>query len=132
MSFRIGIIQINVTDLSLAWRFYVDTLGIPGIERLGRGNAFELDLGNGGPTVLVYPVREIASRNYPYDAGVTLVLFTDDIRTTVREWTTKNVQFIPITWARDASGIADSPFGPFIAFRDPFGNVHELLEGRKQ
>lgn len=127
MDLRLGLVQINVTDLRAAWRFYVDTLGLRGIERLGKGKAFHLDL-EGGPPVLVYPVEHKATRRYPDDTAVTLVFYADDIRKTVENWKQKGVEFVPIAWSREESGIADTPFGPFIAFRDPFGNVHELLQ----
>jgi len=126
---RVGIVQINVTDLEAAWRFYVETLEIPGRWGLGPGKPFELDLGP-GPTVLVYPATRAADQPYPESTGVTLVLHTDDIHETVRRWRDRGVPFIPIAWARTPEGIAPTPFGPFIAFRDPFGNVHELLEPR--
>lgn len=131
MTLRVGIVQINVTDLAEAWRFYVETLGLRGRPRLGPGRPFELELGGGegaGPTVLVYRVTTRAERRYPDETGVTLVFYTDDIRATVAEWGARGVSFVPIEWAKDGSGIADTPFGPFIAFRDPFGNVHELLQ----
>jgi catechol 2,3-dioxygenase-like lactoylglutathione lyase family enzyme len=127
MDVRLGIVQINVTDLREAWRFYVETLGLNGVERLGRGKPFHLDLQN-GPAILVYPVQQKAERRYPDDTGVTLVFYTSDIRKTVETWKQKGVEFVAIAWSREASGIADTPFGPFIAFRDPFGNVHELLQ----
>lgn len=126
---RVGIIQINVTDLAEAWRFYVEILGLRGRATLGPGHPFELVLGGPeGPTVLVYRVERRVERQYPEGTGVTLVLHTDDIRATVAEWSGKQVEFVPIEWAKDESGIAETPFGPFIAFRDPFGNVHELLQ----
>ena len=124
---RLGIVQINVTDLGEAWRFYVDTLGLPGAERLGRGKPFHLAV-EGAPEVLVYRVERMALRHYPDDTGVTLVFYTPDIKATVADWKAKGVEFVPIAWSRDKSGIAETPFGPFIAFRDPFGNVHELLQ----
>jgi|GEM_PF-780716 len=127
---RVGIVQINVTDLDEAWQFYVDTLGLRGNWVMGRGNPFELQMGSDTPTVLVYQVQSAVKRNYPNETGVTLVFYTDDIRSTVTEWKAKGVSFVPIPWARDESGIAGTPFGPFIAFEDPFGNVHELLEPR--
>lgn len=131
MSLRVGIVQINVTDLDEAWRFYVETLGLPGRRTLGIGKPFELELGgDDSPKVLVYSVRRSAMRSYPDETGVTLVFYTDDIRRTVAEWKAQGVSFVPIEWSREESGIADTPFGLFIAFRDPFGNVHELLEPR--
>jgi hypothetical protein len=126
MTIGVGIVQINVTDLDIAWTFYVDTLGIPGRRRLGVNKPFELDIGP--PTVLVYPVSQIVPRPYPDSTGVTLVFHTNDIVNTVSSWRTKGVHFIPIAWAPDPSGIAPTPFGPFIAFQDPFMNVHELLQ----
>lgn len=126
MRLAVGIVQINVTDLDRAWEFYVESLGIPGERRLGPGRPFELAID--GPRVLVYPVREVAERRYPDETGVVLVLHTDDIAGTVAAWREAGVEFVPIAWSRDATGIAETPFGPFIAFRDPFGNVHELLE----
>lgn len=127
---RLGIVQINVTDLNEAWRFYVDVLEIPGRWHLGRDRPFELNLGE-GPTVLVYRVARTAVRHYPQDTGVTLVLHTKDIVATASAWRNRGVNFIPIAWSRDATGIAETPFGPFIAFEDPFGNVHELLQPRE-
>lgn len=132
VNLRVGIIQLNVTDLEEAWRFYVDKLGLRGMRNMGPGNPFELALGSGTPIVLVYSVPRMVKRDYPNETGITLVFYTDDIRSTVAEWKERGVPFISIQWSRDDSGIADTPFGPFIAFQDPFGNVHELLEPRRQ
>ena len=126
MTVGVGIVQINVTDLDAAWTFYVDKLGMPGRWSMGPNRPFELDIGP--PAVLIYPVSRIVSHPYPDSTGVTVVFHTNDIRTTVETWRSKGVEFIPIAWALDASGIAPTPLGPFIAFRDPFLNVHELLE----
>ena len=127
MAFRLSIAQINVTDLNLAWRFYVDTLGMTGRWSLGRGKAFELDVQD-RVRVLVYPVSLPAVKQYPEGAGVTLVFATEDLEQTIHDWRQKEVTFIPAAWADRSTGIATSPFGRFIAFADPFGNVHELIE----
>jgi catechol 2,3-dioxygenase-like lactoylglutathione lyase family enzyme/uncharacterized integral membrane protein len=140
MTLRIGVAEIDVTDLETAWEFYVETLGIRGRSishdgpvtefgewGTGRGQPFELDLGV-GHVVLVYRASVLAESAYPYGTGVKLVFYTDDISNTVAAWRAKGVEFIPIAWSSDPSGVADSPFGPFIAFRDPFGTIHELLQ----
>ena len=127
MALTTGIVQINVTDLIAARAFYGGTLGIPLIERFGPESPFELDLGD-GPTVLVYAVANSVPVDYANQTGLTLVLYTDDILGTVERWKSAGVEFIPIEWSEDDTGIAGCPFGRFIAFRDPFGNVHELLE----
>ena len=130
MTVRLGMIQINVTDLQQAWAFYVDTLGITGRWLLGENKAFELDLSTPGARVLVYPVDKSVERNYGHETGVTLVLHTDNVEDTVSKWRARGVEFVPIAWSTRSDGIADTPFGPFIAFVDPFKNVHELIELR--
>jgi hypothetical protein len=137
MPLRIGVVEIDVVDLDAAWQFFVETLEIPGRSighegevgawGVGRGKPFELDLGE-GHRVLVYRGSVPTPNVYPNGTGVKLAFFTDDIVGTIAAWRAKGVEFIPIEWSPDASGIASSPFGPFIAFRDPFGNVHELLQ----
>ena len=127
MSIRSGMIQINVTDLAEARRFYGGALGIPLGEPFGSEGPFELLLGE-GPAVLVYAVEHAVPTDYPNQTGVTLVLYVDDIDATVARWRERGVEFIPIAWSDDESGIAGCPYGRFIAFRDPFGNVLEVLE----
>jgi len=127
----IGIVQINVTDLDEAWRFYVERLGFRGKRIFGPGKAFAIEPGRPGPTILVYSVARLVNRDYPRETGVTIVFFTEDLQSTIRDWRLKDVCFVPIEWARDETGVGDSPFGRFIGFRDPFGNVHELMEPRR-
>ena len=129
MALRLGIAQINVTDLATARTFYEDSLGFKVRERFGPTGAFELDTTD-GPTILIYPVEKAVPAGYPNQTGTVLVFFTDDIDRTVRDWQSKGVAFIKIAWSEDEGGIAETPYGRFIAFRDPSGNVHELLEPR--
>lgn len=129
MSLTTGMVQINVTDLGAARRFYGEVLGIGIVDRFSADGPFELDLG-GRPPVLVYAVERAVDSDYPNQTGVTLVLHTDDLDGTLARWRERGVEVVPIAWSEDASGIATCPYGRFIAFRDPFGNVHELLEPR--
>jgi hypothetical protein len=85
------------------------------------------DLGP-GPCVLVYGVEKSAPPDYPNQTGATLVLYTDDLAQTMDRWTQRGVEWVPIAWSNEADGAGNCPYGRFIAFRDPFGNVHELLE----
>ena len=127
MTLRTGMIQLNVTDLAEARRFYGDKLGIPLGQDFGPEAPFELDLG-AGPSVLVYQVARSVPVAYGEQTGVTLVLYTDDLEDTVARWRANGVEFIPIEWSEEESGIAACPYGRFIAFRDPFGNTLEVLE----
>lgn len=127
MGIRLGIAQINVMDLAQAKEFYANRLGFTCREVFGPGAPFLIEI-EGGPRVLVYRATKQAPNDYPAQTGTTLVFHTDDIGATVERWRSSGVEFIPIAWSRDDSGIADCPFGRFIAFRDPSGNIHELLE----
>jgi catechol 2,3-dioxygenase-like lactoylglutathione lyase family enzyme len=127
MTFGLGIVQVNVTDLAEARRFYGTVLGLPLREPFGPDGPFELELGP-GPVVLVYRVSKSAPPGYPEQTGVTVAFRTADIVATVTAWRARGVEFVPIAWSPDRSGIANCPYGRFIAFRDPFGNVHELIE----
>lgn len=127
MNIHVGLIQINVTSVHAAWDFYVDTLGFT--EAPGSDRNTVLILENGaGPKILVYPVENSVTPGYPDQTGTTLVFYVEDIATTVEEWQSRGVEFIPISWSEDETGIAGCPFGRFIAFRDPFGNIHEVLQ----
>ena len=129
LGMRLGIAQINVTDVVAARRFYRDTLGFAIREPFGDDAPFELDVGD-GPTVLVYHVDKMVPADYPDGTGTTLVFYTEDLDATVARWRDAGVELIRIAWSEEESGVAPCPYGRFIAFRDPFGNVHEVLEPR--
>ena len=124
---KLGIVQVNVTDLAEARRFWRDAVGVPIREPFGPDGPFELSLG-AGPAVLVYAVSRAVAPDYPNQTGVTLVLHTERLGETVARLRARGVEFVPISWSPDDSGIAPCPYGRFIAFRDPSGNIHELLE----
>lgn len=128
MHASIGLIQINVLDSRKAREFYLETLGFTEKKMpVELGPVTVLDNGEGAP-ILLYPVEKRAEVDYPSQTGATLVFYVEEIARTYREWKEKGVEFVPISWSKEESGIAPCPFGPFIAFRDPFGNVHEILE----
>lgn len=127
MKCTVGIIQINVTDLDEARRFYFDILGFNDTKQWNVSSVASLEAEN-APQILLYPVSEMVPVDYPNQTGTTIVFYVDDLDRTIEEWRTRGVEFIPIAWSTDESGIGNSPFGRFIAFRDPFGNIHEILQ----
>lgn len=123
----VGLLQINVTDARKAREFYIDTLGFPvkpGTEDFG----ITVIDNEGGAPILLYPVERAVPVDYPNQTGSTIVFYVNDVEKTVEEWRERGVEFISIAWSEEESGIAPCPFGRFIAFRDPFGNVHEILQ----
>ena len=125
MSPRLGLLQINVTDRAMALDFFSKKLGLPCRKGDDATSPFEVDLGN--VTVLVYGVEKLTPSTYATQR-ITPVIQTDDLVRTIDKWTRAGVEFVPIEWASETSGIASCPYGRFIAFRDPFGNVFELLQ----
>lgn len=125
---KLGLVQINVTDMNKAKEFYRDTLGFAiRVPLTKEGAPFEIVM-EGAPTILVYSVEEQAKVDYSTQTGVTLCFYTQDLDQTIKTWKKKGVEFIKISWSKEESGAAECPFGRFIAFKDPFGNVHEVLQ----
>ncbi len=127
MNITFRLIQINVSDVRRAEDFYVGLLGFAKDEDASFRNVTVLTSAHGFP-VLLYPVRDVVERPYPESTGPMLVIEVEDIFRTKAEWEQKGVEFIPIPWSEDDSGIAGCPFGNFIAFKDPDGNVHEIIQ----
>lgn len=126
MSLRLGLVQINVTDRAKAKDFYVSKLGLPCREPHGSEGPLEVDLSDSS-TLLIYGVDKLGPAAYDTQR-VTLVLYCDNLKKQIADWTEKGVEFVKIPWATDPSGIAGCPYGDVIAFKDPFGNTWELLQ----
>jgi catechol 2,3-dioxygenase-like lactoylglutathione lyase family enzyme len=127
----LGMVQINVVDLAEAWAFYVDRLGLRPVGSYREGRPFRLAV-PGAPSIVIYPVTERVVGKYPDGTGVVLVFTTSDLEVTIASWKTKNVELVPVQNTTHPLGIGDSPVGAYIAFRDPSGNIHELLQPGSQ
>lgn len=127
MKFNLALIQINVVDLKIAEEFYCDKLRFEkDLEKSPEG-VLLLKSKDSVP-ILLYPVPEKSSSIYGKNAGPILVIKVNDVYAIQKEWAQKGVEFIPVPWSEDATGIGSCPFGLFIAFKDPDGNVHEILQ----
>ncbi len=127
MKFTPALIQINVTDGHKAEKFYCDVLGFEKDEDNSQEGVPALKSELGIPVIL-YTVDNPSRFNYGTESGPVLVLRVDDIDTVHADWLAKGVEFIPVPWSEEESGVGSCPFGRFIAFKDPDGNVHELLQ----
>jgi catechol 2,3-dioxygenase-like lactoylglutathione lyase family enzyme len=126
----LNLVQINVDDIDVARRFYTELLGFTEVgDPTSRVVTLALE---GGPTLLLYPAQKRVEVDYPNQTGTTVVFGVEDIEATVRAWREKGVELIACEWSKEESGIGECPFGRFIAFRDPAGNVNEVIEPWKE
>ena len=118
MRLRIARILVFVTDLDEAVRFYGDVMELEVLSRAGRrvtfaGEGFLLDAfkcdAPGDPDTLV-------SR-----AGSAVAFEVESIEDGVAELQARGVEFLH-------EQISINDLGRYLAFKDPFGVVHELFE----
>jgi pimeloyl-ACP methyl ester carboxylesterase/catechol 2,3-dioxygenase-like lactoylglutathione lyase family enzyme len=111
---------VAVTDLKQARDFYCGRLGFqPASEGL---NPPSVTLTKAGAASIV--LKETAARksraDYPRGAQTVLLLATEDLAAGMAALKKKGIEFL--------GPPRDSPLGRHAAFRDPFGNVLELLQ----
>jgi len=118
---KICVVQINVTDMDLAIDFYCNNLGFEVKSKQYYPDIVRLD--HEGFFLLLYRVSEPAHIHYPHVAQTMINIQTDDLAASLRDLKSKGAELIHETPQACPAGI-------YAAFRDPFGNVHELLEFR--
>ena len=119
---KVAMVQINVSDMDQAIAWYQDTLGFE-VAKEHYHYPVAVDLVHGGCRLLLHRAERPAQIDYP-NAAQTLVCFqTDDIAASMDSLRRQGVELL-----HDAP--QPFPAGFFAAFRDPFGNVHELVELR--
>jgi catechol 2,3-dioxygenase-like lactoylglutathione lyase family enzyme len=80
-----------------------------------------LVLENDGPSIVLYLADQATSIAYPNQAQTLLAFQVDEIQQAMDELRAAGVELLH-------SEPETAPPGLFAAFRDPFGNVHELFE----
>ena len=113
--------QINVTDLDLAIEWYTKNLGF----KLSKDHYYPpqaVDLEQkGNIRLILYKVDRIVTKDYPNVTQSIIIFQTDDLKKAMNGMKENGVEFIytePIEF----------PAGVFNAFKDPFGNVHEIVQ----
>ncbi|MBN1328243.1 MAG: VOC family protein [Candidatus Heimdallarchaeota archaeon] len=118
---EIAMNQIGVTDLEEAITWYTEKLGfVVSEDNYYPPQAIDL-VQKGNVRLVLYQVEKKASIDYPNVAQSTIIFKTTDLVFTCNELQEKGVELVypkPVKF----------PAGMFNAFRDPFGNVHEIVQ----
>jgi len=121
------IVQINVVGLQAGIDWYTRVLGFTVSAEnnfLHHGTTVQLEHDQGFRLILHNATRP-ARIDYPDDVQTMIVWRTDDLAETMARMKANGVEFI-------AAEPQEINVGRFVAFRDPFGNVHELIELKNQ
>lgn len=120
------IVQLNVVGLQAGIDWYTSVLGFRVSKEnnfLHHGTTVQLEHDQGFRLIL-HNAKKPAKIDYPDDVQTMVVWQTTDLDATMEQMKSKGVEFI-------FSTPQQINVGSFVAFRDPFGNVHELIELRK-
>jgi len=120
---NVCMIQISVSDLDKAIDWYCQTLGFE-VSKEHYYHPVAVDLIHQGCRLLLHKVDKPARIDYPNVVQTLICIETDDIHKSINDLKNKGVELIHKT-------PQSFPAGMYIGFRDPFGNVHELIEFKK-
>ena len=118
MVLSFGEVQTFVSDLASAKRFYGAVLSLALVEETDRWLIFDVS----GTTLILMA----GARARPYDgaygseSGTVLCLLSEDIERDYAELESKGVRFF--------SAVNEVPQGKYVGFRDPDGNLLELIQ----
>ena len=120
---KVGMVQINVPDLDKAIEWYTEKLGFE-VSKQHHYPPVAVDLVNEGIRLLLYKAEKETKIDYPKQAQSVIIFESENLVEEMKRMKENGVDLIheePIQF----------PAGIFTAFRDPFGNVHELVEFKK-
>lgn len=115
-------VQIGVTDMGRAIEFFQDAFGFT--IAVGGPESFATSLEHEGTILLLHRATQAADIDYPREAQMTMTLEVENLDATVLL-----LREAGATILHDEPQVA--PVGKWIAFRDPFGNVHHAMQPTK-
>ncbi|MCJ8013500.1 VOC family protein [Paenibacillus sp. KQZ6P-2] len=115
---KLCVISIYVSDLSKAKEFYCEKLGFE-ISREYDENTVSLQ--HDSIPIVLFQVDQPSTIEYPQQSQVVLGMQTDNITASIQELESQGIEVI-------YKSPQACPVGYYTAFKDPFGNVIELLE----
>jgi catechol 2,3-dioxygenase-like lactoylglutathione lyase family enzyme len=117
---KVCMIQIGVSDMDQAIEWYCNRLGFE-ISKEHNYYPVAIDLVHEGTRLLLHKAAKSTHIDYPNIAQTLICIQTNDIAASLDDLKSKGVELIHKT-------PLDFPAGKYAAFKDPFGNVHELVE----
>ena len=118
---KLGKMMIFVSDLAEAKRFYCDLLGFS----LKAENESRLDFVHEGCDFIAFKCEKNAVvENYSRVARSVFVFKVASLDTVLGELRAKGVHLLH-------QEPAENEFSRYVAFSDPFGNVHEIYEPKR-
>jgi lactoylglutathione lyase len=117
---HVCMIQISVSDLDKAIEWYSTTLGFE-VSKKHYHHPVAVDLVHKGIRLLLHIADKPTTIDYPNVSQTLICIQTDNIVRKMDDLKRRGVEVLHET-------PQEFPAGQFIAFRDPFGNVHELVE----
>ncbi len=113
--------QINVTNLEEAITWYTEILGFQ-ISKKHYYPPRAVDLVQKGKVrLLLYQVEKSRKIDYPNEVQSIIIFKTENLNQTMDEFISKGVEFV-------YPEAVEFPAGLFNAFKDPFGNYHEIVQ----
>ena len=118
MKLFFGEVQTFVSDLEVARKFYVDTLGLKLVKETEKWLILDV---SGNQFILMTGGRPIERREaYGAECATVLCLLTDDIHRDYADLKAAGVRFFS-----EVNKVAE---GEYVAFQDPDGNLLELIQ----
>lgn len=119
---RVCVVAVNVVDMDRSIDFYSAALGFKVEDRTHYPEIVQLE--HDGIPFLLQKAAAAARVDYPRQAQSLLNFETDDIASAVLRLRKAGAEILH-------KEPQPCPVGVFVAFRDPSGNVHELVEFRE-
>jgi catechol 2,3-dioxygenase-like lactoylglutathione lyase family enzyme len=118
---QVCVLSLYVSDLSAAEVFYSQVLGFRIKEK---HPPYIVVLDHQGLEVVLCQAEAPAKMDYPKASGAVPGIATDDLKKSVAMLQSKKVELLH-------TQPQEFPGGTYVAFRDPAGNVLEMLEFRR-
>ena len=121
MDLSIHSVLVFAPDLYVARHFYEELLGLS-LDRMDE--SYLLFQCTGFQLAVFLCELESTEDNYSREAGSSIVFAVPDLDAAVAELSAKRVHFLH-------TAPNDGPIGRYVAFLNPFGTVHELVEAKE-